>query len=117
MIKTIATYDLNTQSILKHFNNKLCAIPSNSSHYRFPNYSCEHYGSLHLHGSYARSKPACVHPAQYHGNDDRIKNDNNFTTLPPHELPQCPISFKVFNNNTSNQGTYAQSNRNVLPII
>ena len=64
-----------------------------------------------------RGNPTCGHPIQCHVNDNSITNNNNFTTPPPHELPECHIAFKHFNNSNSNRGPPAPNHHNFLTII
>ena len=103
VIKTITTWDFGTQSNLKNFNNKLCMMISNASHCRFPNCSCKQYQLFNLDGSYFYGHPMCGHHMQHCRHDNRTRTNNSFETLTAQPLPSCPIAFKYFTNNMSNQ--------------
>ena len=106
------------QCILKHFSNKLNDMSSNISHYLFQNCSCEQHNLHHFNGACMCVNTTCGYPAQFHGDDNIITNNNKFSTPPPHELLQFPITLKDFNNDkNSNQELSAPNHRNFLPII
>ena len=65
----------------------------NSSHYRFPNCSCEEHLACEFHEACTCGNKSCGHSIELHSDISNDNNNNGFSSPSPEQLPQFTITM------------------------